>query len=264
MAHVILPHRWQRLPAHPVRVDWSNPLTAQMVALFTFPGYLWDAVRQRKVDPTVSTNFRPFEEDAGLLFTTGMAGLNTGINYAFSGTDPITIGSYQRMVTAVNAGAYFSQGTEIVLRGGATGTTGVEFIMNSFSTNDRTTVTATATMVGRKTTLLGSYGPSGNLTARVDGNVSSSVIPTGTYANPGSNYFVGDAGSLADCNTSMLMQFVAAREWNSDEYADWNSAPMQILRPLKRRIYSFAVAAPGGFQAAWASQRSRVIGAGVH
>ena len=110
---------------------------------------------------------------------------------AFSGTDELTIFQYiDNESEAVDSDWCFAQGTEKVLRMSGSK---MQFVLNSFSTNDR--VTSTVTRKG-KYAVIGMFDGT-KLWVYVDG-VGDSVTPTGTYNNPADEMCIGGNSYFID------------------------------------------------------------------
>lgn len=117
---------------------------------------------------------------------------------AFGGTDPISICFWANPTSlASSQKVLFAQATEILFRTFTTGQ--VEFILNSFTTNDRTATNGAVLTVGSWTHICGTYTSGGSLSIYANGRLETSVTPTGTYSNVASNFEVASgAGGGGD------------------------------------------------------------------
>jgi hypothetical protein len=70
-------------------------------------------------------------------------------------------------------------------------------------------------------------------------------------------------GTTWDANADIVVAGFTNRYWGEDEAKAFHENPWQVFAPLPRRTYFGVTAGGGSFQAAWARQRSAVIGAGV-
>jgi hypothetical protein len=104
----------------------------------------------------------------------------------FSGVLPVTIAA--RVTPASTATMrIFSQGSEIILRANGT-TKEYEFILNSFTTNDR--VIAGSLVPNEEARVVGVFDGT-YLMLYVNGTMVERVTPTGTYADVGSTWKIG-------------------------------------------------------------------------
>jgi peptidoglycan/xylan/chitin deacetylase (PgdA/CDA1 family) len=104
----------------------------------------------------------------------------------FSGTQPITIAA--RVIFANSSTMRLAtQGTEIILRFNGT-TKECEFILNSFTTNDR--VVAGGITPGRPTTVVGVYDGS-DIKVYVNASLKGRTTPTGAYVDAATQWKLG-------------------------------------------------------------------------
>ena len=163
-------------------------------------------------------------------------------DYAFGGTTPITVIAFSDERPGANR-SFLAQGTEVILRVTAAGT-GVEFILNSFATNDRTSVVADARsspgfFAG------GTYGPSGKLRAYANTAVAE-ITPTGTYANSAELFtaiYTQGLNQLFDKRLALLAVFRS--EFSQAEMRELSANPWQLFKPTERRILVPVAASAG-------------------
>jgi peptidoglycan/xylan/chitin deacetylase (PgdA/CDA1 family) len=105
---------------------------------------------------------------------------------AFSGNQPITLASRHKTNSSATQ-RLWTAGTEIILRINGT-TKEYEFILNSFTTNDR--VVAGGVTPGAVQTAVGVYDGT-DMLLYVDGFLVERVTPTGTYINPATTWKIG-------------------------------------------------------------------------
>jgi hypothetical protein len=126
-------------------------------------------------------------------------------DFVQGGTNPISINMWVKAETV--GGELFAQGSEIVVRPAST--SGVEFILNSFST-DRTS-TGTGVVVAGTWVMLTFIYDGTTIAIHVDGasTPESSVTPSGTWADLSSNLLIGNFSNV---------------HWDGvlDEVAYWN------------------------------------------
>lgn len=155
-------------------------------------------------------------------------------DYAFGGTTPITVIAFSDdRPSAIRS--FLAQGTEVILRMSSAGT-GVEFILNSFSTNDR----ATAVADSRSSPgffAAGTYGPSGRLRAYAN-TAMAEVTPTGAYANSSELFtaiYTQGLNQLFDKRLALLAIFRS--ELSPAELRELSASPWQLFKPVERRIW---------------------------
>jgi hypothetical protein len=110
---------------------------------------------------------------------------------SFGGTNPISICAWIRPDSLSGNLHIISQGSEIVLR--LIGTS-LEWILNSFSSDDRVAVVSSGVTVGHWYLICGIYD--GNvMTAYINTVYKGSVIPVGTYADVPNHFDIGSLGN---------------------------------------------------------------------
>lgn len=155
-------------------------------------------------------------------------------DYDFGGTTPITVIAFSDERPGANR-SFLAQGTEVILRVSAAGT-GVEFILNSFATNDR----ATAVADSRSSPgffAAGTYGPSGRLRAYAN-TAMAEVTPTGAYANTSEIFtavYTQGLNQLFDKRLALLAIFRS--EFSQQELRELSANPWQLFKPTERRLW---------------------------
>lgn len=134
---------------------------------------------------------------------------------AFSGVQPITIAVRHKPGTYGTA-RMVSQGTEIILRMNGT-TREYEFILNSFTTNDR--VIAGGFVTAKWQTVVGVYDGT-DLMIYVDGKMVERTTPTGAYVNVGTTWKIGQ--DATEQYTGIMKEVrIFNRAWSAREVMVW-------------------------------------------
>lgn len=155
-------------------------------------------------------------------------------DYDFGGTTPITVIAFSDERPGASR-SFLAQGTEVILRVSAAGT-GVEFILNSFATNDR----ATAVADSRSSPgffAAGTYGPSGRLRSYAN-TAMAEVTPTGAYANTSDIFtavYTQGLNQLFDKRLALLAIFRS--EFSQQELRELSANPWQLFKPTERRLW---------------------------
>lgn len=169
-----------------------------------------------------SQNLKTYPEGIG-FFSAASTTLDF-FDIPFGGTSPITC--------VVCTGYEFRsdfvlrQSSEIIIRHTPTNTS--EFILNSFSTNDRSPTTITN--INNRIVTVGSYGASGKLRT-VSNGAYSEVTPTGSYANSSSIV------QLTGIPTGIFMAAIFASEFTLYESLDITRNPWQLFAPDPPRFF---------------------------
>lgn len=112
---------------------------------------------------------------------------------AFENNDEISICALINTDTILSTHGILGQGTEIILRQNSDD---IEFILNSFSTNDR--ATATNVLESNKNILVFGIYDGTNINIYIDGVLKDSVTPTGTYGGDTGTWKIGQSGSISE------------------------------------------------------------------
>ena len=106
----------------------------------------------------------------------------------FGGTNPISICSWVKTNNLTGNHNIISQGTQIVLR---TKGSNLEWILNSFSSNDRVLAVSGIT-IGQLYQICGTYASGGDLILYVDASEIGRVTPTGSYSDVSNVFSLGN------------------------------------------------------------------------
>jgi hypothetical protein len=164
-------------------------------------------------------------------------------DYPFGGTTPITALAFSDERAAANR-SFLAQDTEVILRVSAAGT-GVEWILNSFATNDRATAVANS-RASPGFFAAGTYGPSGRLRAYAN-TAMAEVTPTGSYANATglfSAVYTQGLNQLFDKKLALVALFRS--ELSQAELKALSENPWQLFRPISRSVYFLPADSGGG------------------
>lgn len=169
-------------------------------------------------------------------------------DYDFGGTTPITALAFSDERPSANR-SFLGQDTEVILRVSAAGT-GVEWILNSFATNDRATAVANS-RASPGFFAAGTYGPSGRLRAYAN-TAMAEVTPTGSYANATglfSAVYTQGLNQLFDKKLALVALFRA--ELSQAELRALSENPWQLFKPVQRRVVFLPAGGggPGGIDA---------------
>jgi hypothetical protein len=138
---------------------------------------------------TIASTDRPGTAGTHSLDLDGTNDRVTLADFAFGGTSSISVMGWCKADTDGNT--LVAQGTEVILRQLGTGGRRADFILNSFTTNDRATgASNTAPALGTWYHLAGCYDGS-TIRVYVDGTQVATATPTGTYANSASSFEIG-------------------------------------------------------------------------
>ena len=192
-----------------------------------------------KNDPTTHNIIASMlvETDYGVAVLSDTGGVRETITLPstpFGGNDPCSFHFFGIQDGDVSAreGWVFAESTEIVLRIKQDGS--VEFILNSFSTNDRIATATGLIVAGDVFYITGSYdGTTLVAFATVNGKTfSASIVPTGTYTNTGSAMLVMDGGLASRQFVGKTLYFeVSARACTLDEHIQRALDPFSLIRP---------------------------------
>ena len=159
----------------------------------------------------------------------------SGFNYPdipFGGNSPISIVAFVDGYSAAQSGVV-GQGTEIILRTNATNN-GCEFVLNSFTTNDRVSVVGTS-RPGGGLLLAGTYGPSGKLRAYANGAMAE-IAPTGTYANIASVFDVIST-AVGTYGSNVHAVAIFGSELSQADVLNLVANPWKIFAPRETRLF---------------------------
>jgi len=139
----------------------------------------------------------------------------TGTDIAFGGTSPITISAWCEPDSVTGNHNLVAQSTEVVLR-----TVGAEaqWILNSFTTDDRVITTGTNITINTWVYLCGTYSTANGLKIFVNGTEKAQGTPSGSYANVAANFDIGRLGNNSEFFDGVLDE---VRISSIDRGADW-------------------------------------------
>lgn len=246
--------RWTRkpLPTEKVEIDWSHPLSANLAACWL----MHEAGGLRVTDIASKKYHGALINPAGRSAGPGGIGIDfngtsTRVDTAdipFGGTAPVSIFSLFRPDSITGNRHLVAQGTEIVLR---FVDANLEFILNSFTTNDRVSVAHSLT-AGKLHSAAGSYGSSGLIRVYQDGKSLGSVTPTGAYADVASVFQLGALTGAEFFAGAMYCAMIWQRELSAAQMAWLHAEPYAFIRPVIRRTYFVAAGIPADPMAALA------------
>ncbi|MEK6984156.1 MAG: LamG-like jellyroll fold domain-containing protein [Nanoarchaeota archaeon] len=140
---------------------------------------------------------------------------------AFGGTSPVSVcASIFPNLIAASDRRIVTQGNEIVLRLNSA----AEFILNSFTTNDRATGVIPIPL-NQWSHICGTYASGGSISVYVNGILDKAVTPTGTYADDTTIFTIGAMTTAASPFNGQI-----------DEVAIWNRtlSSAEVLNLYKR------------------------------
>ncbi len=157
----------------------------------------------------------------------------------FGGTNPITISAWVLANVVDGSDNMVSQGTQIVLRiNGAN----IQFILNSFSTNDRVT-TAHNMSIGVWYHIVGTYNTGGDIVVYIDAVEKGRVTPTGTYANDTAGFRIGSLGVNDHWDGLISDVRIYQRAFSAQEVLSLYTYPYAVFEQPPGRILAAAAAA---------------------
>jgi hypothetical protein len=239
MAAIILPHRWKRAPQQAVEVNWANPITRGLLEVM-FP-FLYRSLVGRVV-PTFTGSFPK-------SYALGGAGRVT----QFGGTDKIVYaGAWSRInfpLTMMHVHTFVS--------GGASYRAAGNFLANSYGygTLPNSTTQRWATATGSNNLISGAtYTPfslyvdmmtaeAGSQAIYLNG-VQRATASAATMTTPTGDFSIGlDNAATFTAGMHHHAAAVWSRVLSRAEVQALADAPYQLVRPLRRRIYSLPGAA---------------------
>ena len=274
MPAIIIPSRWTRQPTTPVEVDWSHPLARGLENCLLPVFALANFGKQGTVTGT-KQSIAPWGNARGFYTTDGVG---TGDRITFAGNNPVATGKrtvlaqylyhttgggsvgriYNRSAAGTNAAS------EVLRIRTANGLdygrhVGGADVSASYWAAPSIDVAHTSVVTSDGVTRANSrHYMDGALQTRLGDGATISTAQAATNVLAIGNAANGNAGFDGKISLVVLWK----TEFSAAEALELTINPWQIFKPLVRRIYFDAAA--GTFQAAWARNRSQVIGAGVH
>lgn len=276
MSTIIIPNRWTRQPTGMVEVDWNHPITRDLTFFCSpFSGIICDIAKNRTIVPN-GVNSTVINAMSGKAINFNGSQNNLEVSFGdvtdIDGIRAITVDFDTHINSNTNAKPFnkWDNGNAFLVQYSAGNILWV--VDNGAGTRSRRDTTDTP------------------IVANIRNHVSCSFKDSGTVSNDGKIYVNGKLSAMTNVsnactgigNVAAALQFGRsqgapssitgnmqfARIWKRSldisEVVSLYENPWQICKPLVKRIYVSPAAAAGGFQAAWATRKSKIIGAGVN
>ena len=244
---------WTVQPQYPVGINWSNPITHKLRFAWGGPACQRDSVQNR-----LPTTQMPLNESK---FGRGIQLNTTGLAIPHSNPK-----SGAKSVVIVGNPLNYNGATNTYLRNGPSGGWGLSannfwLLWTHYGVSDYSLGVAASGNVG----VVGVTAiPSSTVTAYENGIQIASVAIGALNVSTATSCQMSFTSSGSSAVSTLAFAAYWDRELSAAEHASMAANQWQIFAPLPRRIWApSAAAGGGGFQAAWARNRSYVIGAGA-
>ena len=228
--------RWgQTKPLPGAQLNLAHPLARGLVGCWPFLEGSGDRVYDLSGNGNVGTkasdvSWTLSEIGHGLQFDSDTEGVNIPFSssLAFGGNDPITIYQIINGSGAANNDTCFSQAGEIMLRCKDDAGLKIEFILNSFTTNDR--LTSVSSWPSGFAHIAGMYDGA-DMTIWLNGRLDASITPTGTYGNKTDDFGIGGiiGFPLYGFNASVISTYFYARALTPAEVQQLYISPFAMF-----------------------------------
>jgi len=276
MSVIIVPRRWTRQPTGPVEIDWTHPLTRGLQEAL-HDTYQFDAARRI---PLVSLGVQTAQLTTAKFGFARQHGTQRRIQTV--ATNKLSDAPLPRTVFLQHQLATNAADARLMWRGQTSGgSTGFSESLGTISASGRYTYDR---RVGGVSVGTSSWAATLNIDSRLvvtndgvtaantelyENGVLQTRLGTGTAGTAAASLAqvisLGGSGSgAAVANAKISLCLIWTRIQTLAEIKEISRNPWQIFKPISNKIYIDAAAAGGGFLAAWARNRSQVIGAGAH
>lgn len=272
MSAIIVPRRWTQQPTGPVAVDWEHPLLAraEFVMLGSQPSY---NPLKRNITRVGSIVASPSPK--GIKATVSNSNyFSYPLAVASGGTTPWTIAGIYLPITLPGvspdvlgvpiAGCTETPGSTTYDRFVAMQDTTRCWKGHLYDGSQKAAVSTAIATVGVTDTVVVTANNT-VLTCAVRGypDVTTATLSNGYNGYTSAEFGVGRSNNATLTDTGVLLLIRTNAHWSASMRASFFANPWQIFKPISTRIY-IGAGASSAFKAAWARNRSQVIGAGVH